>query len=378
MKYHHPKPLSHKLKLQHVFHRPLSLNRPFLERLKEPPRSPSSERVFQLHPEHVSSLSWTNSSITTESQSPFFELQSYRLLAPANKRTALEYLAPDIYDKLTVLTLAHMAASSYILPSNPEWVPIDGYKSNLSFGWNDDGLRGYIYTTEHEDLVIVAIKGTTASFLGIGGETAPNDKTNDNHMFSCCCAHVDFTWKPTCSCFSPGRQCDKTCLRNNSNYESSYYQASLDLYHAVWKAYPKSMVWFTGHSLGGALSALLALTYTRPAVTFQAPGEKHFAGLLGLPIQNTLPLYHLGHDVDPIFLGHCQGLSSPCYHAGYAIETSCHVGHTCLYRASHHGYKEDIRHHRIFEVIDILTELNNVPECRVDHACLDCAQWNYY
>lgn len=315
------------------------------------------------------------------SSSPSSALQvkseSY-VTSQTNSSTLLQHLVPVVSDKQTVLNLAHMAASSYLLPDTPDWVPIDGYKTNASFGWNDDGLRGYIYTTEEEDSVIVSFKGTTASFLGIGGETAPNDKTNDNHMFSCCCAHVDFSWSPTCNCFSAGHQCNKTCLRSNSNYESSYYQAGLELYHAVWKAYPEAMVWFTGHSLGGALAGLLALTYTRPAVTFQAPGERHFAGLLGLPIQNTLPVYHLGIDVDPIFMGHCQGISSPCYHAGYAIETHCHIGHTCLYRAHRRGYNEDIRHHRIFEVIQILTEMDTVPECFVDRACRDCEQWHFY
>jgi putative lipase involved disintegration of autophagic bodies len=39
-------------------------------------------------------------------------------------------------------------------------------------------LRGHIFTTEKEDLAVITIKGTTARFMGIGGDTATKDKLN--------------------------------------------------------------------------------------------------------------------------------------------------------------------------------------------------------
>ncbi|KAJ1498242.1 putative lipase atg15 [Coelomomyces lativittatus] len=215
-------------------------------------------------------------------------------------------------------------------------------------------------------------------------------------MFSCCCAHVDFTWKPICNCFQSGHFCNQTCLQENSIYDASYYQASLDLYHAIWQAYPASMQWFTGHSLGGALAGLLAVTYVRPAVTFQAPGEKRYAHTLGLPMNQfpALPVYHVGVDVDPIYLGHCQGVTSPCYLAGYAIETFCHLGHTCRLKVKQNlRLQEDIKYHRIGQVVELLQELKNsqnltdptsslfnssLIQCEINHGCHDCRSWKYY
>ena len=42
-------------------------------------------------------------------------------------------------------------------------------------------------------------------------------------------------------------------------------------------------IWLTGHSLGGALAALLGSTFGYPAVAFESPGEKLAAHRLHLP-----------------------------------------------------------------------------------------------
>jgi lipase ATG15 len=67
------------------------------------------------------------------------------------------------------------------------------------FGWKDDGIRGYVFTDEKQDIVVITFKGTSTSLFGVGGgQTSAHDKHNDNMMFSCCCASVDGTWIPLC------------------------------------------------------------------------------------------------------------------------------------------------------------------------------------
>ena len=51
--------------------------------------------------------------------------------------------------------------------------------------------------------------------------------------------------------------------------------------------YPQATVWFTGHSLGGALAAVMAAAIPRTnAITFEAPGERLFVERLGLDPTN--------------------------------------------------------------------------------------------
>ncbi|CAG8530307.1 11562_t:CDS:2 [Diversispora eburnea] len=85
--------------------------------------------------------------------------------------------------------------------------------------------------------------------------------------------------------------------------------------------YPNATIWLTGHSLGGALSSLLGITFGLPAVGFESPGERLAAERLHLPKPPAIPydkmnIWHIGHSADPIFMG---GMSSSCYIGGYAV-----------------------------------------------------------
>ena len=43
-------------------------------------------------------------------------------------------------------------------------------------------------------------------------------------------------------------------------------------------------------------------------------------------------IYHFGNTADPIFTGTCTGVASTCYLTGYAMESKCHIGSTCVYK----------------------------------------------
>jgi putative lipase involved disintegration of autophagic bodies len=130
--------------------------------------------------------------------------------------------------------------------------------------------------------MILKAHSSTAAFDGAG--TSTKDKINDNLLFSCCCAQQGhLLWRQVCQCATNTYQCDKNCLIRELMAEDQYYRATLDLYGNVTALYPSSNIWLTGHSLGGALSSLLGLTYGHPTVTFEAPPDALAAERLGKP-----------------------------------------------------------------------------------------------
>ena len=148
----------------------------------------------------------------------------------------------------------------------------------------------------------MSIKGTSAGVFGGGGPTAKKDKLNDNLLFSCCCAKVNWSWTPVCDCHRGGWKCSQDCLEDSLITESIFYQIGTvsnvgsllietgpnvetiqNLYNNLSYIYPRSDIWIIGHSLGGALASLLGVTFGVPVVTFEAPGERMASGRLHLP-----------------------------------------------------------------------------------------------
>jgi lipase ATG15 len=315
---------------------------------------------------------------------------------------------PNVTDRQTVLNLALMASDAYV-PNvgDPAWLNLtSGFNRSQSFGWDTYGIRGHVFTDQDNSTIVVAIKGTergqplsppcmrltayslTAAFDGAG--TSTKDKINDNLFFSCCCAQQGhFLWHQVCSCATNTYQCDKDCLIRELIAEDHYYRATLDLYSNVTELYPNSTIWLTGHSLGGALSSLLGLTYGHPAVTFEAPPDALAAERLGLPLPPGAASHqrrlhtgasHFGNTADPVYMGSCSSAYSLCSMWGYAFESQCHTGTRCVYdTVTDKGWWSSIVHHAIDGVIkDVIKAYEEVPKCEPeDTECSDCFNWRF-
>lgn len=298
--------------------------------------------------------------------------------------------APDVTDKDTVLSLALMSSNAYVrLPYTGDWRNVSSPWNNSGaddYGWDGDGLRGHVFYNEGDNVVVIAIKGTSSQGIPGSGEedTIANDKRNDNLLFSCCCARVSYLWTTVCDCYTKAYTCDESCLEKEFRRKDRYYSAVMEIYKDVLANYPDATIWITGHSLGAALASLLARTYGWPAVGFEAPGELLAAKRLHLPFPPGLPIYeeavwNIGHTADPIFMGTCNGAGSSCSIAGYAMETACHTGKTCVYDSvTDLGWHVNMLNHRIHTVIDgILNEYDQVATCSQPEPCIDCFNWKY-
>ncbi|CAH1756725.1 19535_t:CDS:2 [Entrophospora sp. SA101] len=300
-------------------------------------------------------------------------------------------LVPDIKDYRTLINLAKMTYNAYLIDNDAiDWYDIGKeYPKNQSFGWEEDGVRGHVFTSQNNELVIIAIKGTS---MELNGPTTKRDKINDNLLFSCCCAKVDRTWSGVCDCHRGNYNCDIDCLQESVDKESDeslYYKVVLNLFDNMASEFQDSKVWLIGHSLGGSLASLLGLTHGLPVVAYEAPGERRAAKKLHLPgppavPYELLPIWHIGQTADPIYMGLCNGITSWCYLGGYAMETKCHVGKACVFDVVEKlKWGVSLKTHSIKEVIEKILTLWNVtynfalPECKHEHECEDCGLWNY-
>ncbi|KAI8368751.1 Alpha/Beta hydrolase protein [Blakeslea trispora] len=269
--------------------------------------------------------------------------------------------------------------------NDTEWYDIGApWQLNASFGWQSDGLRGHIYATDDNSLVIVSIKGTSAG-LWTGGPTGEKDKINDNLLFSCCCARISRAWTPVCDCYKDNEyQCENSCLQKKIQKSEFYYDSALNIIDDIQKKYNESTLWITGHSLGGAVASMVGQTFGIPTVTFEIPGDLLPSTRLHLPVGKgmDLPIWHFGHTADPIFIGVCTGPASSCWYGGYAMESRCHTGKVCVWdTVKDKNWRVDIRSHRVRDVIEgILLKPDDfsMPKCVPETDCADCSLWQYH
>lgn len=311
-------------------------------------------------------------------------------LAKSIKTDSLD--ASDLYpaydDPETVANFAKMTSNAYFARVFTGWRNVTDYDTADGFGWDSPGLRGYIFVNKARNIVIISFKGT--SILLAGGDTVSRDKDQDNKMFSCCCGRVDISWIPVCGCYSGGylsrgQTCSNQCLKDSLRQDSdSYFIQAQVIVDQIRQIYPTARLWFTGHSLGGAVANLMALANEgTSSISFEAPGEMLYAQRMGLlpetgdPNEQLRPIWNFGVSTDPIYMGRCNGITSSCYLTGYALETGCHTGHECTWRKDG---REDVGTHRIDWVIDnvVLAEppLPH-PTCVPVKKCKDCQSWTF-
>ncbi|PPR01090.1 hypothetical protein CVT26_015996 [Gymnopilus dilepis] len=323
----------------------------------------------------------------------------------------VEVDGPDVEDLHTLAQLARMSGNAYALPGQKNWYDVDQvWNISFPFGWEEgEGFRGHVFQSSDNTTIVLSIKGTT-----LQGPTSKLDKFNDNLLFSCCCARVDFSWvfRTVCDCYSGSYRCDSQCLTDALIQDSLFYSVGVKLIDDLLKIYPGYNIWLVGHSLGGSLASLLGATYGLPAVAFEAPGERLAASRLHLPLppsnpplplpspsaldfhsqsrfriphikfpfpphtpdpEPSLPVptsppsspvprpkiatTHVYHNADPIPQGTCTGFGSPCAQAGYALETRCHLGQSIVFDTVNKlGWSVDVRKHPIREVVTKVLE----------------------
>ena len=357
-------------------------------------------------------------------------------ITPIKFTTFDDRVVPDYTDKDTIVGMAKMSWKAYYEPKNA---------SELGWGWASPGLRGYIFVPswletndDFEDLpifedvkdIVISVKGTSFSLVG-GGDEQDIDKRNDNLLFSCCCAHVDASWRDICNCVVESNVCNETCIHREvmgcsssgcscplGTCTRSYYDSAFDILKIVKAKFPQARIHATGHSLGGAMATMmLHMIYADPtsngrgggALTYEAPAQRLMLHRLGLLF--PAPVFNFGNSADPIFTGECNGKTSSCYFFGYAMETMCHSGFVCEYitrtdgppprslkledsdLGPNLGFTQDtpfyslddvdvnwrlsITHHRIIPVIRKVLEVYPVPQCIQPTNCTDCESWQF-
>ncbi|CAJ0635761.1 7935_t:CDS:2 [Entrophospora sp. SA101] len=287
---------------------------------------------------------------------------------------SVDLLLPNVTDMQTLISLAKMSSNAYIKCDDDDWYDLGKhYNLNSTFGWEDDGIRGYVFGNKNNSLMVIAIKGSSVKFND-GGPTEEQDRINDNRLFSCCCK-IGWPWKPVCNCHKDNNECDLDCVQDSVDERKLYYNSILEMFENITKEYEDEnlQVWLTGHSLGGTLGSLVGSSYGIPTVTFESPGDRMAASRLHLPRPPALPddkmnIWHVGNNAD----------------SGYAMESKCHIGNVCLFEVAEKlDWNVNARNHPIMKNInEVLIPWEKdynftIPECKPEKDCVDCEKYKF-
>lgn len=90
---------------------------------------------------------------------------------------------PDVSDKQTIINFATMTLNSYYEIDDKKWNDIPNWNVTSKFGWENTGIRGYLFEDDASENLIIVIKGTSLATPVGSGPTARNDKLNDNMVW---------------------------------------------------------------------------------------------------------------------------------------------------------------------------------------------------
>lgn len=234
-----------------------------------------------------------------------------------------------------------------------------------------------MFATPDNSTIVISIKGTSTALIGSGGPTAKNDKLNDNMLFSCCCARVGFTWTPVCGCYAGSGKCDQNCLEASLTDESLFYPVGIVSWFRNLVTFRFSNFFartyiimcricililtfgslvrlkFVGYSILLVIPLLPFRTFPRWCISlptrrhlwsacrcirspwrkdggretsFTLPCDFFYLCLLmcnnhRYPQPSTQHVTHVYHTADPIPMGTCNGVFSPCAIGGFAFES---------------------------------------------------------
>lgn len=261
----------------------------------------------------------------------------------------------DILSKNNIINLGNMANNAYYDKINTSnWRPLPDYNDTKL---EPELIIGYLFSDTTTKTHVISFKGTD---IFPGEQSRVLDKFNDNLYFSCCFNQT-----------SEG--CNKNAYKESLNIPHNYINYGKQIIEHIKRLidFENSKVFFTGHSLGGAVATYMGLFYNKTVVTFQTPGEKRYSELSEFAGNKYIPeIYHFGHDADPIFTGTCGWW---CKFWGYSLDTKCHYGKVCKYITNSTA---TIWKHRMSYVIDNILKQYEVPECYSED-CLDCGNTKF-
>lgn len=290
-----------------------------------------------------------------------------------------KYTTDSFINYANIKNLILMTYNAYYEIDDSHWEKIP-YNTTLDISI-DDTIKGYLFTDSVNNINIIALKGTTLWDGSPSKFNSHSDKFNDNLFYSCCYYKQSSIFNNMCNANETNpTECSKKCYEESLNFDFNYIKIGINIVENIKKFidFDNSKVIFTGHSLGAGIATYLALHYDKEAITFEAPGEKHYFNLISSFSKNKQnKIYHFGHNADSIMMGNCGNL---CWIFGYNINTKCHIGHTCIYKAKEKlKIPEGIRSHRLKYIIDYILPYweYDMPECILNQECSDCEKWNY-